>query len=207
MGQSASGSSGSALEGPAERGERRPQCRITDPAHDGGDLVLFGAAQAGAPAGQRVSAGSSHRRLNQMQPGDRGIAEEAVDPLQHLGLAVLQLERGAAGDMQRQDAAPMPGPVGQAYRLGAGSKIRADDGRPFGQQPGLGEAAPARRRVEDAAEQIRQPAQATAPAHLLLDHPTLARRGPTLAGFPSWLAHRIIRQISKRRLLRIGGDG
>ena len=73
---------------------------------------------------------------DEAQAGDRRIAEEVVDPLDHLRRAVLQLERRGTRDMYGQHAAAaIPGPA-QPHRLAACAKLGADDQRPVGQQPG-----------------------------------------------------------------------
>jgi hypothetical protein len=69
---------------------------------------------------------------------------------------VLDLQRRGAADAKQQRPATAPaGRVVDPQRLTAAGQRGTDDRRPVGEQAGLGEAAPARRRIEDAGKQFR----------------------------------------------------
>ena len=116
-----------------------------------------GAGRAPAPG---------RRRLDQAQSTDRRVTEEAVDALQDLRFAVLQLKRGSAGHVQHEDAALAIGALAEPDWLTPAGEAGADDGRPLREQLGLGQPASARRRVEQGAQQIGQAPQTASPAHL-----------------------------------------
>ena len=101
-----------------------------------------------------------------MQSAHRRVAEEAVDALQDLRFAVLQLERGSAGHVQHEDAALPIRALAEPDRLTPAGEAGADDGRPLREQLGLGQPRRRAGGVEQGAQQIGQAPQTPSPAHL-----------------------------------------
>ena len=98
---------------------------------------------AARPAAARPTACLGQRALLEPKPGDRAIAEVAIDTLQEQRLHMLKTGRlpGPHPKGEEPVHAPVPAGEGQLHGMAERRALRPDDAGPVDDQAALGEAA------------------------------------------------------------------